>query len=51
MFTVKGSHEGSQKISLGSDPGLQNIIFHCVINDQTRLDITLPEEVYSPSVC
>ncbi|GAB0190416.1 cytosolic phospholipase A2 zeta [Grus japonensis] len=44
-FTVKGSHEGSQKILLDSDPSLKIIVFHCVINDQTRLDIILPEEV------
>ncbi|KAM6311653.1 uncharacterized protein AAHN32_001864 [Aegotheles albertisi] len=44
-FIVKGSHEGSQKILLDSDPSLRIIIFHCVINDQTRLDILLPEEL------
>ncbi|KAK2533203.1 cytosolic phospholipase A2 epsilon isoform A [Columba livia] len=44
-FTVKGSHEGSQTISLDSEPSLRIIVFHCVINDHTRLDITLSEEL------
>ncbi|TRZ26299.1 hypothetical protein HGM15179_000911 [Zosterops borbonicus] len=44
-FTVKGSHEGSQKIFLDSGPSLHIIVFHCIINDQTRLDIMLPEEL------
>ncbi|XP_037249342.1 cytosolic phospholipase A2 epsilon-like isoform X2 [Falco biarmicus] len=48
-FTLKGSHEGSQKISLDSDPSLRIIIFHCVINDQTRLDVILPEELADKS--
>ncbi|XP_075008546.1 cytosolic phospholipase A2 epsilon-like [Calonectris borealis] len=44
-FIVKGSHEGSQKILLDSGPSLRIIVFHCVINDQARLDIVLPEEL------
>uniref|UniRef100_A0A8B9S5Q8 Phospholipase A2 n=1 Tax=Apteryx owenii TaxID=8824 RepID=A0A8B9S5Q8_APTOW len=44
-FIVKGSYEGSQKILLDSDPSLRILAFHCVINNQTRLDMILPKEV------
>uniref|UniRef100_A0A8C6YY10 Phospholipase A2 n=1 Tax=Nothoprocta perdicaria TaxID=30464 RepID=A0A8C6YY10_NOTPE len=44
-FVVKGSHEGSHKILLDSEPSLRIITFHCVISDQTRLEIILPEEL------
>ncbi|XP_025917452.1 cytosolic phospholipase A2 epsilon-like [Apteryx rowi] len=44
-FIVKGSYEGSQKILLDSDPSLRILAFHCVINNQTRLDMILPKEL------
>ncbi|XP_075783326.1 cytosolic phospholipase A2 epsilon-like isoform X2 [Pelodiscus sinensis] len=45
-LTVKGSHEGTQNISLDADSSLRNsIVFHCVKYIQTKLDITVPKKM------
>ncbi|XP_067414245.1 cytosolic phospholipase A2 epsilon-like [Emydura macquarii macquarii] len=48
-LTVKGSYEEAQKISLDTDFSLGNrdsITFHCVKNNQTKLDVTLPKMMH-----
>ncbi|XP_019374612.1 PREDICTED: cytosolic phospholipase A2 epsilon-like [Gavialis gangeticus] len=45
-FTVKGSHEGTQKISLNPD-SLDSVMFHCIKNNPTKLDVTLPKKILS----
>uniref|UniRef100_A0A8C3S0Q1 Phospholipase A2 n=1 Tax=Chelydra serpentina TaxID=8475 RepID=A0A8C3S0Q1_CHESE len=48
-LTVKGSYEETQKISLDTDSSLRNsdsIVFHCVKNNQAKLDVTLPKKMH-----
>nr|XP_042705486.1 cytosolic phospholipase A2 epsilon-like [Chrysemys picta bellii] len=48
-LTVQGSYEETQKISLDADSSLRSrdaIVFHCVKNNQTKLDVTLPKKMH-----
>ncbi|XP_074853762.1 cytosolic phospholipase A2 epsilon-like [Carettochelys insculpta] len=47
-LTVKGSYEETQKIVLDADSGFRTrdpIVFHCARNNQTTLDVALPNKM------
>uniref|UniRef100_A0A8C3G0F2 Phospholipase A2 n=1 Tax=Chrysemys picta bellii TaxID=8478 RepID=A0A8C3G0F2_CHRPI len=53
-LTVQGSYEETQKISLDADSSLRSrdaIVFHCVKNNQTKLDVTLPKKMHDCEIC
>ncbi|XP_048340559.1 cytosolic phospholipase A2 epsilon-like [Sphaerodactylus townsendi] len=46
IFAIKGSYENVQKIPLTPDSRNRNLIeFHCIKNNQSNLEVTLPRKI------
>ncbi|NWS72009.1 PA24E phospholipase, partial [Crotophaga sulcirostris] len=53
-FTMKGSYEGTQDVSIGPccrRGGSETTMFHYIKHSQPRLHMTLPKESFSHGVC